>query len=151
MGVSPRFLSGTAMGEVGLLFGVLYATEFYKQRFYLGGRPEWGIHWRSMVLGMVKWPSLALALLDVLLDRKPAYNTTRKVAATSRDRLVFRHHAPVVVVIAFGRSVHPTLHFWSVFLVVASLAFIWTDTWDFPPPYEDERWDPGPGFGSREV
>ena len=101
MGVSPRFLSGTAMGEVGLLFGVLYATEFYKQRFYLGGRPEWGIHWRSMVLGMVKWPSLALALLDVLLDRKPAYNTTRKVAATSRDRLVFRHHAPVVVVITF--------------------------------------------------
>jgi hypothetical protein len=78
---------------------VLQVAELYRQRFFLGGRADWGLHWRAGLLQLAKWPYLALALLDVLLDRSYPYQMTLKVRTTGTPRLVVRAHLPVVTIL----------------------------------------------------
>jgi hypothetical protein len=78
-GVVPQFMTdGTLWWGVGLA-AVLRRTNCYRQRFFLGGRTEWGLHWRAGLLQLAKWPYLGLALLEVLFDRHYPYWVTPKM------------------------------------------------------------------------
>jgi len=52
--------------------------EFYRQRFFLDVRTEWGLHWRARLVSFVKWPWLVLAAFDPIRGRYGAYTTTTK-------------------------------------------------------------------------
>jgi cellulose synthase (UDP-forming) len=67
-----------------LLGGTLALQESYRQRFYLEWRREAGFHWRAAVLHYASWPWFVLALVDVLVGRRPPYAVTRKSKQTGR-------------------------------------------------------------------
>jgi hypothetical protein len=115
----------------------------------LGGRDEWGLHWRAGLLQLAKWPYLGLALLDVLRNRKPAYELTAKVPGTAKPRLELRAHLPIVSVlgvawlsgIVAGWPLPTILHLWAAGVSLASLILIATEWRPFPPPYDRGLWE----------
>jgi cellulose synthase (UDP-forming) len=148
-GCIPQFLTDGMLWRVAGLYAVLQVTEFYRQRFFLGGRAEWGLHWRAGLLQLAKWPYLALALLDVLLDRSYPYQMTLKVRTTGTPRLVVQAHLPVVALlglawlvgIAAGHPLPGILHLWTTGLILVFLALMATDWWRFPAPYDRWLWE----------
>jgi Glycosyltransferase like family 2 len=147
-GSVPQFLTdGTFWYLIGL-FTAMHSAELYAQRFFLGGRAEWGLHWRAGLLQLAKWPYLGLALWDVLRHRKPAYQMTPKVPRTAKPRLVLRAHLPIILLVGgawliglvAGWPLPGILHLWTAGLVLASLALIATEWWPFPPPYNRQLW-----------
>jgi cellulose synthase (UDP-forming) len=148
-GCIPQFLTDGTLWRVGGLYAVLQVAEFYRQRFFLEGRAEWGLHWRAGVLQLAKWPYLSLALLDVLLDRSYPYQTTLKVRAPGTPRLVLRAHLPVVMLLglawlaglAAGHPLPGILHLWTAGLALVFLALMATDWWHFPAPYDRRLWE----------
>jgi cellulose synthase (UDP-forming) len=148
-GCIPQFLTDGTLWRVGGLYAVLQLAEFYRQRFFLGGRAEWGLHWRAGLLQLAKWPYLALALLDVLRDRLYPYQVTLKVRTTRRPRLVVRAHLPVVALlglawvvgVAAGHPLPGILHLGTVGLILVLLALMATDWWHFPAPYDRRLWE----------
>jgi hypothetical protein len=145
----PQFLTdGTVWRFVGL--GVaLQGTEFYRQRFFLGGRAEWGLHWRVGLLHLAKWPYLGLALLDMFLRRQPDYQLTPKVRTAAKPRLVRRAHLPIVLLlglswfigVAAGHPLPGLLHLWTAVQLLTSIALIATEWWPFPAPYDRSLWE----------
>lgn len=69
---------------IALLGGALALQELYRQRFYLDWRREAGIHWRAALLHYASWPWFVLALVDVLLGRRPRYVVTDKAKQKGR-------------------------------------------------------------------
>jgi hypothetical protein len=148
-GALLQFLTdGTVWRFVGL--GVaLQLAEFYRQRFFLGGWAEWGLHWRAGLLQLAKWPYLGLALLDVLRHRQPAYQMTPKVRTAAKPRLVLRAHLPIVLLLGLawlievgaGHAQSGLLHLSTAGLVLMSLALIATEWWPFPAPYDRRLWE----------
>jgi cellulose synthase (UDP-forming) len=143
-GLVPSVITSALPVRLVILYAVFQGTEFYKQRFFLGGWPERGLHWRAGLLQLAKWPYLLVALLEVLLDRTPPYQMTRKVQPTARRFLVIRAHLPIVllIVLAWGVGVgrgHPVpviVHLWAALVVLASGALMGTERWPFPAPYD---------------
>ena len=147
-GVVPQFMTdGTLWWGVGLA-AVLRGTDCYRQRFFLGGRMEWGLHWRAGLLQLAKWPHLGLALLEVLFDRHYPYWVTPKVRAPA-PRMVVRAHLPIVALLVLawtvgavvGHSRPLLLHLGAAGLVLASLTLMWTEWWTFPAPYDKRLWE----------
>jgi Glycosyltransferase like family 2 len=148
-GSVPQFLTdGTVWRFVGLGMA-LQGTEFYRQRFFLGGWAEWGLHWRAGMLQLAKWPYLGLALLDVLRHRQPAYQLTPKVRTAVKPHLVMRAHLPIVMLlgltwligVAARRPLPGLLHLWTAGLELTSIALIATEWWPFPAPYDRPLWE----------
>ncbi|HSF30350.1 MAG TPA: glycosyltransferase [Candidatus Tectomicrobia bacterium] len=148
-GCTPQFLTDGMLWRVAGLYAVLQGTEFYRQRFFLGGRAERGLHWRAGLLQLAKWPYLGLALLDVVLNRTYPYQLTRKVRTAGTRHLVVRAHLPVVLLLGLAWGVglaagHPLpgiLHLWTAGLILVFLALMATDWWHFPPPYDRRLWE----------
>lgn len=82
-GMATEFVTHEGMLRLGIVAVALQLDEFYRQRFYLDWRTEWGLHWRAGLLNLAKCPSLLAALVDVLLNRRFAYETTPKTRASS--------------------------------------------------------------------
>ena len=83
-----------------VLSASLGLSEFYRQKFYLDPRGEWGLHWRASVLRWARWPQMLLALFDVLLDRHPSYEITPKVSGLARGyRFLWPHLLAAVVLV----------------------------------------------------
>jgi Glycosyltransferase like family 2 len=143
--VPQLFGDGTLWRVLGL-HAVLQAVDGYRQRFFLDGRREWGLHWRASLLQWVKWPYLGLALLEVLLGRRRGYAITRKVRTAASSAPVARAHLPVVRLlglaglagVAGGGAISVTLHLWAAAIVIATLALVWTERWAFPAPYDPQ-------------
>jgi cellulose synthase (UDP-forming) len=148
-GAVPQFLTDGTLWRLGGLYAALQIAEFYQQRFFLGGRAEWGLHWRAGLLQLAKWPYLGLALLDVLRNHRPAYEMTPKMRRTAKPRLVLRAHLPIVsllgvawlVGVVAGWPLPGILHLWTAGLVLVSLALIATEWWPFPAPYDRRLWE----------
>ena len=83
-GSLPELASGVLVANATPVVAMLALANAYRQRFYLGGRQEWGFHWRASVLEFAKWPYMLLALSDVLIGSKWPYILTRKIGATAR-------------------------------------------------------------------
>jgi len=153
--VVPQFMTdGTLWWGVGLA-AVLRGTDCYRQRFFLGGRTEWGLHWRAGLLQLAKWPYLGLALLEVLFDRHYPCWVTPKVRAPAPPRMVVRAHLPIVALLVLawtvgavvGHSRPLLLYLGAAELVLASLTLIWTEWWTFPAPYDKRLWERQPHGG----
>jgi cellulose synthase (UDP-forming) len=146
----PRVISYDTLWRLAILCATLQACAFYRQKFYLGPRREWGIHWRAGLLRYAKWPVFLLALWDVALGRRVPYALTPKVKAESRSYLLLIPHTLVITSVCaawwigqlMGRSV-PSLLYWVVAAVVtASLSLILTDQLRFPAPYDKKLLPP---------
>jgi hypothetical protein len=126
---------------------VLLVTDFYRQRFYLDWRSEWGLHWRVAVLHLAKWPYMLLALGDVLLNRRVPYAITPKVRTKPRRMRLFVPHVllALVVACAWGFGVGLDLDvsdkarkFAGVF-IVCTLGLVVSDLLPTPEPFDRGR------------
>jgi hypothetical protein len=137
-----------------LLLGPLVLCDFYRQRFYLDRRNEWGWHWRAGVLQLAKWPYLLLALSQVLLNRRLQYVLTPKVKGESLPYVLLWPHLLVAALICtawvagimLGRALHPLLHLSAFTTMIGILVLIATEHMSFPEPY-----DPSLRLSSRRI
>ncbi len=125
---TPAAASRSAV-PLACLIIVLGASEFYRQRFFLDPASERGVHWRATVLRWAKWPQMLLALVDVALNRRPAYSITAKTKdPVLRLRWLWPHIIAAALVVAAwcigcaGRPVSPGLHIAVLAVVVATAA-----------------------------
>jgi hypothetical protein len=129
---------------LGLLVGAIALAGMYRQRFFLGGPREWGIHWEAIVLEWAKWPAMLAALLDVLTRRQPGYIITRKVGADPVGPMLLVPHGLAAALVASawvvgmerGLVTNPILHVATATVVIGSLGLIATERLRFPEPYE---------------
>lgn len=153
-GTAPRLASAGMLAELGVGFAVLQLSNFYRQRFFLEWRREWGVHWRSAILQAAKWPWFVLALWQAVLRRPVAYSITPKRPGGRRRRLLLWPHLALTAAILATWSVGsmnghirpPAVLAWAAATIVGSLLLAWSGAWRFPPPYERGRWrrsDPG--------
>jgi cellulose synthase (UDP-forming) len=155
-GYVPRAFSGETARKLGLLCLVLLLTDFYRQRFYLGGRNERGFHWRVALLQLAKWPYMLMAFLDVLLKRRFPYILTSKAEGSSRPHVLLKPFLTLIIAIlgawAFGtfsgRITTPTLHATALAVVAGSIALILSEYMSYPAPYDKSL---SPSVGEVEV
>jgi hypothetical protein len=143
-GNTPHVLSFATVPSVLILLAVWQLCDFYRQRFYLNPRHEWGLHWRAGVLRFAKWPYLLLALYDNLGPRGRPYIITPKLKTASQAHPLSLPHLLVVGVIGLawlagmllGRVTNPVVQVASAMTVLGSLAVITTGYLRFPAPYD---------------
>jgi cellulose synthase (UDP-forming) len=143
-GIVPQFVSATTALNLLVVYAGMQLGDFYKQRFFLGGSAEGGVHWRAGLLRLAKWPYLMLALVDVIIDRKHPYSITLKVKAQSRQYMLVWPHLAVVGLVSStwvigwicAPQCYGIVHVWASMVLVSSLTLMWTDTWTFPAPYD---------------
>jgi hypothetical protein len=150
-GDAPWVVSWPALPRLLVLWLALLACDCYRQRFFLGGRREWGLHWRAAVLQYAKWPYLLLALVDVLINRRVPYAITLKGKMASRSSLLVWPHGVVALVVAAAwvaggllhpdRALDPVLYGSAVFTMFSSLALILTAWLRYPQPYDRKLWE----------
>jgi cellulose synthase (UDP-forming) len=128
--------------EFAALCAVLQLCVFYRQRFYLEPRREWGIYWKARILRYAKWPYTLLALVDVARGRRVPYILTRKIKSEGRQFLLWPHalvalliSAAWVIGVSGGRTLHPLLHLSAAAVVIGSLALLLSEHMSFPDPY----------------
>lgn len=152
----PQVLTWATLPKIVALCLVLQLCAFYRQRFYLAPRREWGTHWRAGLLRYAKWPVFIWALWDVALGHRVPYALTLKVRAESRSYILLIPHLLVIVVLCaacatgllLGREI-PTLLYWlATALVTASLGLILTGWLRFPAPYDSSLLPSQPYGGS---
>lgn len=140
----PAFLQPPELLAAGALLVLLQMVDRFRQRFYFDPERERGVHWRSLVLQIAKWPHLVSALLDAATGRTVGYEITRKSAASRPERVLTPPHLAiaflVTVAVGIGLLAHgglaTTLWVLAGLTVGASLALVWTETWSYPPPFD---------------
>jgi cellulose synthase (UDP-forming) len=143
-GWTPAVLSGDVVAAGGVA-GIAFAVgDFFRQRFYLHRRAEWGLHLRAALLGFAKWPYILLALVDALRPRRGGFATTAKVVLPARRFLAVPHGITCAVVGVsalvgrlLGRSVAGPVGLWAVAVVGLSLLVIAMEGRVSVPPYDD--------------
>jgi hypothetical protein len=141
----PSFLEGGALlAGIGLM-AILHAVDRFRQRFFLDPKRERGLHWRSALLQIAKWPHLASALFDAGINRQVGYTITRKVAATAKlPHVLAPPHVGIILVIAMAavaglvrhHSLSPTLVVLASLAIGTSMALVWTERAKNPPPFD---------------
>src|SRR5205085_610698 len=99
-GLTPHVFSFAIVPSALALLAVWQLCDFYRQRFYLDVRHEWGLHWRAGVLRFAKWAYLLLALYDNLGPRGRPYLITPKVNTASKAHPLALPHLLIVGVIS---------------------------------------------------
>lgn len=140
---STAALASLLAAEPLLLLGTLQLASFYRQRFYLDRRREWGLHWRASLLKLAKWPYFLVALLDVVLDKRVPYVMTRKVGTRARSRMLALPQilsglmlcAAWVVGSLSHVDVPASAHAWTAIMLAFGLALVSTQYLRYPPPY----------------
>jgi len=141
----PSFLEGRPLlAGVGLM-AILHAVDRFRQRFFLDPKRERGLHWRSALLQIAKWPHLASALFDAGINREVGYTITRKVAATTKlPHVLTPPHVGIILVILIAavaglvrhHSLAPTLVVLAALAIGSSMALVWTERSKNPPPFD---------------
>ncbi|MBD0305458.1 MAG: glycosyltransferase [Nitrospiraceae bacterium] len=142
LGPPPNLFTGTTLVRFGVLIAVLQVCEFYRQRFYLDRRSEWGWHWRAGLLQFAKWPYLLMALCDVLINRRLPYVLTPKVRLMSKPSMMWPQLivaslisiAWMIGMVTAGR-IDPFLHLCAALIVIGSLVLVLTERRTFPDPF----------------
>jgi hypothetical protein len=129
---------------LGLVYATLQICEFYRQRFYLSPRKEWGFHWRVALLQYAKWPYFLVAFLDVLFNKEKPYELTEKVKSRLAKHPLLWPNLLVIVLLAeslfaewiLGVNVNPAVRLFLAVLLVTSGVLVWTALWRFPAPFD---------------
>ncbi len=145
-GETPAVFSVVTAKRVLVVFAVLQACDFFRQRFFLEPERERGLHWRGGLLRMAKWPYVLLALRDALTAPNRGYTLTRKVRSPRRRYAAAPAHLIVEGVVgaawAIGEArgvIHnEVLTVAAAFVVALSLLVVLSELRAFPPPYDDE-------------
>jgi len=132
------------ISPVALLCSALALEELYRQRFYLDWRRELGIHWRAAVLRYASWPWFILALVDVLVGRRPAYIVTRKSKHSGLCLQFIGVQLAISVAIvlawvaglALGQPTVPVVTVFAGLIILGNLALIATELRGFAPPWD---------------
>jgi hypothetical protein len=143
-GDAPSLLSPGLFPPLSAMWIALALTDIYRQRFFLDGRREWGVHWRAAVLGLAKWPYFVLALGDALRGFSGPYAITRKIRDESVHHMLLVPHALIagVVAAAWAASVllrrppNLVVELGSALALIGSLGVMLTERVTFPPPYD---------------
>lgn len=154
-GVVPRVLGLEILPKVAFLCAALQACAFYRQKFYLDPRGEWGTYWRAGLLRYAKWPVFLLGLWQAAAGRRVPYALTPKVRTTSRSGMLVIPHALIIVAVCAacaagllsGRSVSVLPCLAAAAMVACSFALIITSRFHFPAPYERSPLSFQPGGG----
>ncbi len=144
VGISPAMFSFETMIRLAILWIALQMAEFYRQRFYLDWRKEWGLHWRVAILHFAKWPCTLLALFEAIINRKIPYQLTRKVKMKAgRFSLLWQHFALMILIgyaillsMTSNNSLHPTVYIYAAILALGSLVPILISFKNFPNPFD---------------
>jgi hypothetical protein len=120
------------------------AGELFHQRFYLDWKHECGLHWRVAVLQYAKWPFLLLALWDVLSARRMPYELTVKTKSGSQKPMLLVPNTLVILTLTLAGTVgvilhpapNPPLHMTAIALVFGSILLMWSESVDFPAPFD---------------
>jgi cellulose synthase (UDP-forming) len=147
-GVTPEFLSYLTLKKLLILMAVLQLSGLYKQRFFLDWERERGLHWRASLLQVAKWPYIFMGFINTLINRKRPYALTRKVKTESKRYMLLGPHLMIVATLAvawitglvFGHAMHPLVLALTVVIGLLSICLMWTETFDFPEPYEERLW-----------
>lgn len=145
-GAMPKVVNYFFSINFFVLFTVLMICEFYRQRFYIDRKNEWGLHWRAAVLQFAKYPYLISALYCVILNRRDGYTLTKKtrIRKSSKSLLPFSGHLIVAGIICaawiFGIIINgnlpPILHIAAFFTIVGTLLLASTAYIEFPAPFD---------------
>jgi hypothetical protein len=143
-GIAPKVVSLSTLPSLAVLLVAMQVCEFYRQRFYLDPRREWGLHWRAELLTFAKWPYVLLAFFDVISGRRLPYALTRKVKDKSINNMLFWPHLFIaafvciawLIGLASGHFINPLLHISAAIIVSISIALILTEHLSFPDPYD---------------
>ena len=142
----PKGSGKLFMLHAGAIWLTVLTCDFYRQRFFLDPRTEWGFHWRSAFVDFVKWPYFVLAFADAIRGSYGIYPITNK-ARRSRSALglAFTHAVVLVLTGAAwsldfirGTSEFIPLHIATAFVAITSLVAVITSLRPFPPPYQAE-------------
>ncbi len=134
-GSTPRVLSFSFFPKLVLLGATLQLCAFYRQRFYLDWRHEWGWHWRAGLLQFAKWPYVLFALYDVIRGRRVPYVITKKIPRRLQSqRRLWPHRIMMICLgvawsigMAAGHMLTPFLHFSTAFIVAGILGLLCTE------------------------
>jgi cellulose synthase (UDP-forming) len=145
-GRAPEVLSWAGIGHAVPLMGALVLLDLYRQRFFLDGGSEWGLHWRAGILSVAKWPYIVLALYDAARGYAGPYVLTRKVGARGRAAPLLLPHSLVAGGIAaawitgelLGHAAPPVVKLVAAVVLLVSLAIIATDWLPVPEPYDPQ-------------
>lgn len=143
-GSSPFVVTTATVTKVAVLVGVFQVCEFYRQRFFLKVREEWGFHWRGGLLRFAKWPVVLLAAVDVAGAGPVPYAITPKVKAEHRPRILLRLHALPAALVALAWVIGTArgvldaglLHAATAAYLVLALGILATELVDPPPGYD---------------
>jgi cellulose synthase (UDP-forming) len=143
-GISLEVISLSSLMKLAVVCAAFQLCEFYRQRFYLNWRSEFGIHWRAMILHYAKWPYLLLALGQVLLGHHAPFPMNPKIKSVRSHPMFLWPHLCVALLISVaaaislvnGHSVPPLLYLWAAIIVTGSLVLVFTEYMNFPGPYE---------------
>ena len=148
-GERPRTLSATLAPRVLALIVVLQLCEFYRQRFYLDRRTEWGINWRAKLLRFAKWPHILRGLYEALFRPAAGYAMTTKDRQARRSHVLARAHLPGITLIvlawlagiAIGTTQRLGLILFAFVAIATTIAIVLTELLDYPDPYQQELAD----------
>jgi cellulose synthase (UDP-forming) len=135
------------VAAAALLGGALALEELYRQRFYLDWHEEAGVHWRAAVLQYASWPWFLVALVDVLIGRRPAYVVTQKAGQTGRFRPFIVIHLTIAAAVALawlaglvlGRPTSSLDVALAGGIVLVQGGLIATELGGFPPSWDARR------------
>jgi hypothetical protein len=141
-GNAAEAFTGEFFPRMAVLLSALQLCEFYRQRFYLDGKREWGVHWRVALLQCAKWPYLLLAFYEALIGRRLPYLVTAKVKIKRKPLATMWPQLGVIALIGGAwlvgiqnDAVNTFGHLWASLIVGSALFLCSTEWWTFPDPY----------------
>lgn len=142
-GLAPEGLGVKFFGYLIAIWLTVMFCEFYRQRFFLDPRTEWGLHWRSRLVAFVKWPYFLLAVGDVIRGNYKSYTITSKARRSTTPHGFVVTHSIVFLLVAgawvinflYGPTTFVLLHIAAAFTSITSLVAVITALRQFPPPY----------------
>jgi cellulose synthase (UDP-forming) len=143
-GATPAGFSGELFWLMSGLFGLMFACDMYRQRFFVDAASEWGLHWRAALLEYAKWPIFLLAVFDVLRNYQGSYTITPKVRTQTRQGNLARPHLLIAaglagawgLGLALGNGPALLLALTTAFIIGMSLTIAATSRMAFPPSYD---------------
>lgn len=135
LGIGQNTYEHLATQHLAVLLAMLFATDLFRQRFYLQPDKEAGLHWCAALLRLAKWPFIWKAFWLVLRNKPFAYVVTPKTKSRAVMRRLVAPHGFVALLIAVawgigmstGNNRAVSLHFLAVSIVALSLALILTE------------------------